>query len=221
MILSVFIHRRWHHPASWAETERLITEVVENLPDPEPPPVPEPVPKHLAASLLEVLESLPKADWPYGGTAAEFTFTDRHRDPAEEWNHDSYLHVAVNARTRYGALKWMLPKESTVLADPHIADHVWLSDNPAPPAVDPDVLADPCFPRFHHPRSALPATLIRAAVEEFCRTGTGQRPTCIDWTPGYLSGQRLDTPEPEEHLSQYEDISDEPPDLGQLHHPDR
>ncbi|WP_353963350.1 Imm1 family immunity protein [Streptomyces sp. NBC_00198] len=44
----------------------------------------------------------------------------------------------------------------------------------------------------------MPVDRIRAAVEEYCRAGTGHRPTCIDWTAGQMSGRRLDmdaTPE--------------------------
>lgn len=45
MILTVLMHGRSHHPTSWPETERLITDVVENLPDPEPRPAPETLPE--------------------------------------------------------------------------------------------------------------------------------------------------------------------------------
>ncbi|MFF1441318.1 hypothetical protein [Streptomyces sp. NPDC058295] len=111
MILDVYLHGQRHQPASWQETERLITAVVENLPDPEPRLVAEPVPQHVAVAVLKALESLPEASWPYGGQTAEFTFADRRENSEAEPRHfDSYLHVAVNARTGHGALKWLLTK---------------------------------------------------------------------------------------------------------------
>jgi hypothetical protein len=45
-------------------------------------------------------------------------------------------------------------------------------------------LSDPGFSRYHDPRSTLPIAHIRAAVEEFCRTGTGARPECVHWVHG-------------------------------------
>ncbi|MFF1441319.1 Imm1 family immunity protein [Streptomyces sp. NPDC058295] len=66
-------------------------------------------------------------------------------------------------------------------------------------------MADPGYPRFHHPRSTVPIARIRAAVEEYCRAGTGHRPTCVDWTPGDLAGRRLDTPIDEDFITRCED----------------
>ncbi|MET7749740.1 Imm1 family immunity protein [Micromonospora sp. NPDC005367] len=39
-------------------------------------------------------------------------------------------------------------------------------------------------------RSVLPLAQVRAAVEEFCRTGTGDRPECIRWVRGEINGER-------------------------------
>jgi hypothetical protein len=47
LILDVYLHGRRHQPASWQETERLITAVVQNLPDPEPRQAAEFVPQHV------------------------------------------------------------------------------------------------------------------------------------------------------------------------------
>ncbi|MFJ8746515.1 Imm1 family immunity protein [Embleya sp. NPDC127516] len=69
-----------------------------------------------------------------------------------------------------------------------------MSDNPEPPDLDPRVVSDPCYPLFHDPSSALPIPRIRAALEEFCRAGTGERPECIDWVVGGMNGQRFDRP---------------------------
>ncbi|MEV5795671.1 MULTISPECIES: Imm1 family immunity protein [unclassified Streptomyces] len=206
MILDVYMHGRRHQPATWQETELLVTALVENVPEPEPHPDAKPVTGHLAQAISQVLEGMPQATWPYGGQTAEFTFTERSEGSTGGLlDFDSYLHVAVNARTGHGALMWMLTRGSTVAMDPSIADQVWLSDNPAPPSKDPNVIADPGFPLFHHPRSVLPVGRIRAAVEEYCRAGTGHRPTCIDWTPGQTSGRRLDSPVAEPYITHCED----------------
>ncbi|MGW2935724.1 Imm1 family immunity protein [Streptomyces sp. NPDC001156] len=42
-----------------------------------------------------------------------------------------------------------------------------------------------------YPRSTLPVTQVHAALEEFCRTGAGDRPECIYWVRGEINGERL------------------------------
>ncbi|MEQ4721484.1 Imm1 family immunity protein [Nonomuraea sp. B19D2] len=206
MILSAFMHGRVRYAESWPEMMRLVMEVVENLPDPESEPDPEPIPEALAASILEIIDSLPEPSWPAGGMTAEFAFIKQRQDPDDlPHQFDNYLGISVNAATGYGALMWFVTDDTTLPVAPSIAEHVWVSDNPHPPAFDPHVFSDPGFPRYHYPRSTLPVAQIRAALEEFCRTGTGQRPECIDWTPGDLGGGRLDTPEPEERIMYCED----------------
>ncbi|WP_398900972.1 Imm1 family immunity protein [Streptomyces sp. 1114.5] len=37
----------------------------------------------------------------------------------------------------------------------------------------------------------MPVPEVRAALEEFCRMGTGNRPECIRWVCGYMNGYRL------------------------------
>ncbi|MFF5288835.1 Imm1 family immunity protein [Paractinoplanes globisporus] len=94
---------------------------------------------------------------------------------------ESRLHVRVNSFTGYGSLIW------------YVADQgCWLTDNPSPPAFDPLVLAEPGGPQTFDPRSTLPVARIREAVEEFCRTATGKRPTSVSWVPGDLGGVRHD-----------------------------
>ncbi|MER7735969.1 Imm1 family immunity protein [Streptomyces erythrochromogenes] len=39
--------------------------------------------------------------------------------------------------------------------------------------------------------STLPLAQIRAALEEFCRKGTGGRPECISWVKGEINGEIL------------------------------
>ncbi|MFC4005964.1 Imm1 family immunity protein [Nonomuraea purpurea] len=204
MVLNAFMHGRIRHAKSPPEMTQLITEVIENLPDPDASPDPDPKP--VPAWVQKAFENLPEPNWPDGGMTAAFIFTERHLE-MDVFPHDfdNYLHIAVNAVTGFGALTWFVTEGSAVPVDPAIAEHVWISDNPHPPAFDPDVFSDPGFPRYHHPRSTLPVPQIRTALEEFCRTGTGQRPECIRWTPGELSGRRLDTPEPEEQIAHCED----------------
>jgi hypothetical protein len=72
-----------------------------------------------------------------------------------------------------------------------VFDHTWISHNPDPPNFDPQVVADPGYPLFHHPRSTLPLDCVRLALEEFCRASSGERPQCIQWVQGELNGQRL------------------------------
>ncbi|MFJ3337639.1 Imm1 family immunity protein [Streptomyces sp. NPDC086766] len=48
------------------------------------------------------------------------------------------------------------------------------------------------YPRFHDPASAIPLDRVRAALEEFCLSGNGDRPSCIGWVSGEANGQRLD-----------------------------
>jgi hypothetical protein len=104
----------------------------------------------------------------------------------------SNLRVAVGEGHEYGALIWFpdddFPRKGGVY------DSVWISDNPAPAADGPRVVADPGYPLFHDPASVLPVSQVRAAVEEFCRAGTGDRPGGVAWVAGHMNGQRLDRP---------------------------
>jgi hypothetical protein len=68
----------------------------------------------------------------------------------------------------------------------------WVSDNPNPPTVDPQVLSDPGAPICFDVRSTLPIPVVRLALQEFCRQGSGDRPECIDWVLGEINGERLD-----------------------------
>ncbi|MFE7588809.1 Imm1 family immunity protein [Kitasatospora sp. NPDC057512] len=108
---------------------------------------------------------------------------------------DSNLSVSVNPENGYGALVWGVDGNSSRRGG--IYDFSWISDNPDPPGFDPVLVSDPCFPRFHSPRSALPVEQIREAILEFCRSPFGERPECITWVTGELNGVRHDD-EPEE-----------------------
>jgi hypothetical protein len=92
-----------------------------------------------------------------------------------------HLQVAVNKKTGYGALMWCW-------AD----SQVWVSDNPQPPDFDPRVVSDPGYPLFHDPASTLPIKQFREALEEFCYSGTGERPTSVRWVRSDICGRRED-----------------------------
>ncbi|GIM90889.1 Imm1 family immunity protein [Paractinoplanes toevensis] len=93
---------------------------------------------------------------------------------------DNYLQVGVNSFSGYGGLVWLG------------GGGCWVSDNPEPPGFDPFVLSNSGGPLSFHPESTLPVARIRAAVEEFCRAATGERPSGVRWVPGGMSGERDD-----------------------------
>jgi hypothetical protein len=169
MILLARIHGAYRYAETWPEMVELIEEVMNNLPTEDP-----------------------SSPWIVPGNTAQLCFVDTRRlDPDPSWG-DNYLAVAVNAKTGYGGLTWCFTSEREVPADDEVGNHVWLSDNPEPPAFDPRVVSDPCYPIFYNPESTLPAAQVRAALEEFCRTATGDRPSCIGWIKGDVAGRRVD-----------------------------
>lgn len=103
---------------------------------------------------------------------------------------DTWLAVAVNKTAGYGALMWCVDSSSPRRGG--IYEHVWLTDNPSPPQVDPQVVANPDSGLIHSPRSTLPVPQIRLAVEEFCYGVTGDRPERVSWARGDLIGRRHD-----------------------------
>ncbi|MGW2647851.1 Imm1 family immunity protein [Streptomyces sp. NPDC001393] len=126
------------------------------------------------------------------GDGVVFMFaSERHAAQTRGWRPDNHLHVGVNSSTGYGGLVWYVsPKRADESGD-EISQWCWVSDNPTPPEFDPQVLSDPGSPLCYDPRSTLPVTQVRAALEEFCRTGTGDRPECINWVRGEINGERL------------------------------
>jgi hypothetical protein len=132
-------------------------------------------------------------DWISAGDDAVFSWANaRHTNDTFDWWPDNYLHVAANPSNGYGGLIWYVSAERAGRVQDGISDHTWVSDNPNPPEFDPRVVRDPSFPRFHDPRSAIPVSLVREAVEEFCRVGTGDRPTCVKWVRSDTHGARLE-----------------------------
>ncbi|WP_415923944.1 Imm1 family immunity protein [Streptomyces sp. ID05-47C] len=39
--------------------------------------------------------------------------------------------------------------------------------------------------------STVPVSEVRRALQEFCDTRTGERPTCVEWTQAEMNGTRL------------------------------
>ncbi|WP_231330179.1 Imm1 family immunity protein [Actinomadura graeca] len=128
------------------------------------------------------------------GDVAWFCFAEEEHSDKNAVS-DNFLRVALNGSTGYGGLVWGITDDSPRREG--VSDGVWVSDNPEPPDFDPRVVSDPGYPLFFDPRCALPIPRVRAAVEEFCRLGTGDRPENIDWVPGRANGKRLDEPEDE------------------------
>ncbi|MEV8322650.1 Imm1 family immunity protein [Kitasatospora sp. NPDC056731] len=122
---------------------------------------------------------------------AWFSFTE----PQAEYP-SANLRVAANETTGFGAVIWFTDGRPPRRGG--IYDDAWISDNPTPSRVDSSLVSDPGYPRFHDPASAIPLGQVRAAIEEFCRSGTGARPECIAWVTGDINGQRHDRPQFEE-----------------------
>lgn len=166
MILNALIHGKWRYVETLPEMLALVDLVMEDL-----------------ASESEVPFYDPGED-------AKFMLSDkRHTGVGIDWP-NSFLQIAVNVSTGYGGLIWFVTDGYAHKGG--IYESVWVSDNPSPPDFDPRVVSDPGEPAFHDPRSTIPNPLVRLAVEEFCRTGTGQRPECVSWVRGYVNGYRLD-----------------------------
>ncbi|MEU5310729.1 Imm1 family immunity protein [Streptomyces sp. NPDC021562] len=168
LILNAVIHGNYRYARSWSEMEPLIAEVTGNL--------------------RSERSDLP---WLAPGEIALFMFAEGcHSESVRDWWPDNTLQVAVNSETGYGGLVWFATQERVTKNE--ISEYIWVSNNPSPPEFDPRVVSDPGVPYFFEPRSALPVDQIRAALEEFCRLGTGDRPECIEWVHGEMNGQRHD-----------------------------
>lgn len=136
----------------------------------------------MGAIVMSVLNTM-KA----GSEIASLGFSEQrhtgHNGPANT------LRIAVNRETGYGGLVWFLERNNSKHGG--IYDHVWVSDNPEPPVEDPRVASDPWTPVYLDRKSTLPIPKIRAAIEEYCKAGTGDRPETIDWVHGHVNGRRL------------------------------
>lgn len=101
---------------------------------------------------------------------------------------DHCLYVSVNPATGRGALIWFSTADRPVTTTS--PQGIWVSDSPVPPDTDPDVPADPYNGIFHDPASTLPTSDVLAAVEEFYTSGTGDRPSSVNWTHADMQGLR-------------------------------
>ena len=145
--------------------------------------------------IAEVMENLRSENldspWVSPGEVATFMFAEgRHSEAVRDWWPDNTLQIAVNSTTGYGGLVWSATQERALRDE--VSEYIWVSDNPNPPDFDPRVVSDPGVPYFFDPKSTLPVVQVRAALEEFCRAGTGDRPECIRWVHGEMNGQRHD-----------------------------
>ncbi|MDR7320654.1 hypothetical protein J2S44_000904 [Catenuloplanes niger] len=124
------------------------------------------------------------------GSVCHFTVLER-APGAAEYVRDNHLTVSVNPETGYGALMWCV-SDRVAAERGGVFGRVWLSDNPIPPDADPEVVADPGDGMLFDPGSTLPLSSVRAALAEFCRVRSGERPQGIAWVPGDLRGRRSD-----------------------------
>ncbi|MFF3115460.1 Imm1 family immunity protein [Kitasatospora sp. NPDC057904] len=127
------------------------------------------------------------ADLKYGDNAwfaLDFNRTDEESFP------DSALVASVNTSTGFGGVIWLASRNYPRKGG--VYDSIWVSDNPVPPAVDPNVLSEPHTPIVMDPASTFPVAELRKVIEEFCRDKTGERPGCISWVVGNIGGERTD-----------------------------
>ncbi|MFG3511286.1 Imm1 family immunity protein [Streptomyces bobili] len=166
MVLNVDIHGKREYAETDKEVSELIAEAVENL-------------------SFEQVDS----PWVDPGEDAWFMWAERRLKGRER--PDNHLRVAVNSSTGYGALLWFFNAERAERANDSVSDRIWVSNNPTPPNFDPRVVSDPGYPLFHDPISTIPVSEVRRALQEFCDTKTGDRPTCVEWTQAEMNGTRL------------------------------
>ncbi|MER7757358.1 Imm1 family immunity protein [Kitasatospora sp. NPDC097643] len=167
MILNVRAGSTYHYAETWPDMAELISKFIR-----------------------EQQVSIPGIG---AGDNIVFMFADgRHTAQTSDWWPDNALHVGVNSSTGFGGLVWYVSPKRAEVAGDEKSQWCWVSDNPSPPGFDPMVLSDPGSPMCFDPRSTLPVDLIRAALEEFCRKGSGDRPECIQWVHGEINGERLD-----------------------------
>ncbi|MEV7783170.1 Imm1 family immunity protein [Kitasatospora sp. NPDC088351] len=172
MILHIQFDREEKYPSSQKEADRLISEALHVI------------------SVKEIVDG----EYVSGGMAS-FCYTEpQGRFPS------TYLRVSVNELSGYGALMWSVDGQAPRKGG--IYDYTWISDNPSPPEIDSQLVSDTYYGWCHDPASAVPLSRIRAAIEEYCRLGTGERPEGINWVTGEINGQRHDRPPFEEEVDE-------------------
>ena len=177
MILEIRFDGIIRHPSGWEETGNVISECIR------------------AISPKEIINGF------YDGesTAVFYLIEPQAKHPS------AYLHVSANEMSGYGALIWYTDGQPPRQGG--IYEYAWISDNPAPSDVDHRLMSDSYLPTYHDPASAVPLPQIRTAIEEFCRSETGERPESINWVTGEIIGHRSDKPIPEEPVYDYSDES--------------
>ncbi|MEV4283859.1 Imm1 family immunity protein [Actinoplanes xinjiangensis] len=143
----------------------------------------------VAQKILEELAAEARPGFP--GQVAVLTFVQRAWEEVAAQT-DNHLLASINVETGYGALIWYVTEDRKPKRD--INNQVWVTNSLHPVEVDPRVVADPDCGTFYHPRSTIPLDQIRAALEEFCTMGTGDRPECVTWVSGGIDGRRDDEP---------------------------
>ncbi|MFJ8164135.1 Imm1 family immunity protein [Streptomyces sp. NPDC096136] len=159
---------------------------------------------------VHVDEPLVLADEPEALEAVNRALTERisshgcdtasflYREEANLSRTEASLTVSVNHENGYGGLAWFADgntaKRLMETRGEEFADSIWVSMNPTPPEFDPEILSDPWVPTYIHRTSALPIPMLRAALEEFCKAGTGDRPECVNWVEGNFNGTLLNPP---------------------------
>ncbi|MER6523108.1 Imm1 family immunity protein [Streptomyces sp. NPDC001553] len=126
-----------------------------------------------------------------GETANFHIFQELPDDPEETVWPDNVLRVGINSRTGYGGFIWYVTVSRWEAAIEKPPSGYWVSENPSPPNFDPAVTADPGFPINFAPRSTVPLQQVRSTLEEFCFTGTGDRPEGIAWISSDGNGRIL------------------------------
>jgi hypothetical protein len=149
----------------------------------------------MSAIVTELMTSLESEGWAtidgreyYSpGVTVNLGFAERRHDGISSVP-DNLLTVAINRSTGFGALYWCVYTNSPRVGG--IYERGWVSDNPEPPTFDPRVVGDNDTGQFHDPRNALPLSTMRQVLEEYCRVGTGDRPTAVNWVEGDMCGRR-------------------------------
>lgn len=178
MALAVYFNYQWYFPKTDADAVNVITQVFAGLDH-----------EHVIEGQWE--DGSPHSVY-FPGSDAWFSIGARGSGESESFDGKSHLRVGANRKTGYGALCWLVNEGHRQAGS--VAGGAWVSDNPHPLSEDPRVICDPSIPTFHDPRGAFPIIQVRAAVEEFCRTGTGDRPAAVSWVMGDMAGRRKDTP---------------------------
>lgn len=174
MVLNAWVGGVWYHPETWSQVSDLLDRIMRQ-----------------------------QRTWfpgiGVGDSVALSISADPYTSEAPGRRPDNYLHVRMNSFTGYGGLIWHVMGDRARATGAEDDQWCWVSDNPSPPSFDPLVLSDPGAPLSFDPRSALPAAQVRAAMEEFSRTATGERPTCVRWVHGQMSGERHDQEQERHH----------------------